>query len=298
MNKIVLFSYISLFLLSSLVSLSALAGSELESDKSCETLLAAGDYAKAAEAGRQGKDFSSAMCLGKALNAQDKHDDAYQVFADAEKLATDGFRQVMAVIYQARAKRDAGQAEQAYGLYQHGYELATSNKIKQGQRVCLNEPGQMRLDAHDPKAALERFQQAYPFSSNDNERAESNELIASAYRQLLDYDHAIEHQLRATIQEQSSGELNHYLYATLELAAIRTESKDFSGAQKNIDEALQQSRSANSAYWEADSLLYQGRLEKAKGDTGKAKDLFNQAAALAAKVGEPSLIKEISQELK
>jgi tetratricopeptide (TPR) repeat protein len=238
------------------------------------------------------------MCLGKALRAQDKYSEAYQSFIDAEKAAPGAFEQVMAVIYQARAVRDSGQAPQAMSLYQRGLELSVKNKLRQGQLVCLNEPGQILLDQHDAKAAMERFNQAFALASNDNERATANELMASAYRQMADYDHAIEHQLRATNQERASGDLNHYLYATLELAAIRTDAKNFDAAQRNIDEALDQSRSGGSAYWEAKSLLYQGRLEKAKGNTSQAQTLFVQSSVLAAKVGEPTLVNDIALELK
>jgi tetratricopeptide (TPR) repeat protein len=288
MNKLILLSILSL----------CTAVAQADSTPSCATALANGDYAKAAEAGRNPQGFTDTMCLGKALRAQGKYYEAAEVFTDAEKAAPGGFEHVMAVIYQARTQHDAGQAPQAMITYQRCLELATKENIRQGQLVCLNEPGQMLLDKHDPKAALARFEQASPLIANDNERAEWNELQAAAYRQLADYDHAIEYQLRATTEQRSSGDLNHYVNATLELAAIRTDAKDYSAAQRNIDEALDQARSAGSAYWEAKTLLYQGRLEKAKGNTSQAQTLFNKSSVLANKVGEPTLISDIALELK
>ena len=285
MNKYILLSLFSLYI-------------PAAQAETCEGLLGSENYAKAAEIGRTDKNFAGLMCLGKVLSAQNKHNDALQSFTDAENTAANGFEQVMAVIFQARANRDAGQTQQAYSQYQRGFELAVTHKIRQGQLVVLNEPGQMLLDAHDSKAALERFQKASPLAANDNERAEVDELMAAAYRQLADYDHAVEYQLRGTNLERRSGDLNHYLYATLELAAIRTEAKEYNAAQKNIEEALDQAKSANSSYWQAKTLLYQGRLEKAKGNANQAAVLFNQASTLAATVGEPSLIGDISQELK
>ncbi len=265
---------------------------------SCATALASGDYAKAAEAGRNPQGFTDTMCLGKALRAQGKYSEAAQVFADAEKAAPGGFEHVMAVIYQARTMHDAGQTPQAMSTYKHCFDLATKENIRQGQLVCLNEPGQILLDQHDPKAALARFEQATPLIANDNERAEWNELQAAAYRQMADYDHAIEHQLRATTEQRSSGDMNHFVNATLELAAIRTDAKDYNAAQRNIDEALDQAKSANSDYWQAKTLLYQGRLEKAKGNASQAQALFTQSSELANKVGEPTLISDIALELK
>jgi tetratricopeptide (TPR) repeat protein len=288
MKKIILLSIFSL----------CISAAQADSNPSCETSLASGDYAKAAELGRNSQGFSDSMCLGKALRAQGKYNEASQVFIDAEKTAPGSFEHVMAVIYQARTLHDAGQTEQAMSTYQRCLDLSIKEKSRQGQLVCLNEPGKILLSQHDAKAAIERFDQAYPLDYNNNERANSNELLAAAYRQLSDYDHAIEHQVKATIEQRSDGNMSDFVNATLELAAIRTEAKDFNAAQRNIDEALDQSRSGSSAYWEAKTLLYQGRLEKAKGNAAQAQTLFTQASTLAAKVGEPTLIGDIALELK
>ncbi|HEY7986180.1 MAG TPA: hypothetical protein VIE17_04555 [Methylophilaceae bacterium] len=288
MNKIILLSILTL----------GTSAAWADSAPSCQTALAAGNYAKAAEAGRNPQGFADTMCLGKALRGSGKYDEALPVFTDAEKTAPGSFEQVMAVIYQARTMRDAGQSQQAMSVYQRCMDIAVKEKSRQGQLVCLNEPGQMLLDQHDAKGAIERFKQAYPLNANNNEKANSNELLAAAYRQLGDYDHAIEHQVKATTEQRSDGTLSDFVNATLELAAIRTEAKDYNGAQRNIDEALDQSKTANSDYWEAKTLLYQGRLEKAKGNTAQAQTLFTQSSALANKVGEPTLINDIAQELK
>jgi tetratricopeptide (TPR) repeat protein len=288
MNKLIILSILML----------CSAAVQADATPSCAAALANGDYAKAIEVGRNPQGFTDTMCLGKALRAQGKYNEASQVFTDVEKTALGGFEHVMVVIYQARTMRDAGQSPQAMSAYQRCLELATKENIRQGQLVCLNEPGQMLLDQHDPKAALTRFQQASPLIANDNERAEWNELQASAYRQMADYDHAIEHQLRATTEQRSSGDLNHYVNATLELAAIRTDAKDYNAAQRNLDEALDQAKSANSDYWQAKTLLYQGRLEKAKGNASQAQTLFTQSSELANKAGEPTLISDIAAELK
>ena len=138
MNKYILLSLFSLYI-------------PAAQAETCEGLLGSENYAKAAEIGRTDKNFAGLMCLGKVLSAQNKHNDALQSFTDAENTAANGFEQVMAVIFQARANRDAGQTQQAYSQYQRGFELAVTHKIRQGQLVVLNEPGQMLLDAHDSK---------------------------------------------------------------------------------------------------------------------------------------------------
>ncbi len=115
--------------------------------------------------------------------------------SDAEKTAPGSFEQIMAVIYQARTQHDAGQTQQAMSTYQRCLDLSVKEKNRQGQLVCINEPGKILLDQHDAKAAAgAALIKPIRLNANNNERANSNQLMAAAYRQLADYDHAIEHQ--------------------------------------------------------------------------------------------------------
>lgn len=242
--------------------------------------------------------FDGAVCRGHALVAQNKPAEALSAYAEAEKLATEPFEKMLAITFQARANRAAGKTELAISLFQKGFQAAKLANSAQGQWINLNERAELQLTINQAKQALEGFTLGYTFAGNANERAESDRLIASAYKKLGDYDHAIEYQLKSSVLERSNGDLNHYLLATLELASLRTLAKNYVQAQKNLDEALGQAKAANSEYWEARTLLYQARLEKAQDRDNQAQALLQQASTLAQKVGDADLGNEIAAEQK
>lgn len=264
----------------------------------CSTLLAAGKLENAVEAGRKQGDVNGIICAGRSLSAMSRHADALAIFKQAEAQVNSPYERCLLSLAIARTTRDSGQTDQAITLYQQSFEQASQLKQKQAQRTSLNEWGQILLTKADTKTALERFIKGYTYASNDNERAQSNELVASAYRQLGDYDHATEYQLKGALLEGRSGDLEDYLYAMLELADIRTLNKDFQAAQKDIEEVLSKSKAAESDYWIARSQLYLGRLEIARGNQGAAVDVLQSALTLAKKVGDTDLIALIIKELK
>lgn len=266
--------------------------------ESCNALLSAGKLESAIDAGRKQADAEGWICAGRGLSASAKYPDALAAFKKAESLATSPYEQMLVAISAARTIRDSGDAEHAIAAYQRGFELATQLKQKQGQLVSLNEMGQLLLVRNNVKAALERFTQAYSYTANDNERAESNQLLASAYRQLGDYNHAIEHQLKGVLLERKSGDLGNFLYAELELADLRILSKDFQAAQKDVEDVLAKSREAQSDYWIARAQLYQGKLEIARGNSGAGKTILQQSLALASKVGDADLIQLINAAME
>ncbi len=266
--------------------------------ESCNALLAAGKLDSAIEAGRRQADAEGWLCAGRGLSASAKYPDALSAFKKAESLATSPYEQMLVAISTARAIRDSGDADLAIAAYQRGFDLATQLKQKQAQLVNLNEMGQLLLDKNDTKGALERFTQAYPYAANDNERAESNQLLASAYRQLGDYNHAIEHQLKGVLLEHKSGDLGDFLYAELELADLRMLSKDFQAAHKDIEDVLAKSREVQSDYWIARAQLYQGKLEIARGNPAAGRTYLQQSLALASKVGDADLIQMINNAME
>lgn len=268
------------------------------SAESCNALLASGKLESAIEAGRKQADAEGWICVGRALGANEKYADALAAFKKAEGLATSPYEQVMIAISTARTIRDSGDTEQAIAAYQHGFTLSTQLKQRQGQLVNLNEMGQLLLTGNDAKAALERFIQAYSYAANDNERAESNELIALAYRALGDYTHAVEYQLKGVSLERRSGELGSYLYAALELADLRLLCKDYRAARKDAGEALTIAKDAQSDYWTARSLLVLGKLEIAEGDPLAGKNTLQQSLVLAQKVGNAELVKVVTKAME
>ncbi len=269
-----------------------------DSLQDCRKALNEGDYAKAAQFGQKAGGFDGAMCAGRALLASNDASGAVTAFSFAEKNAHDAFDQMLAITFLARASQAAGKSDEALGHYQRSLKIAQQSGQKQVIMVNLNESGQLLLEKGDAKAALEHFLQAYPNAANDNERAEGNELIASAYRQQKDYDKAIEYQLKSVLQQQRSGDPDHYLNAKLELADIATAAKDYTRSQKELDESMKVAQSAGSDYWQARTMLYRSRLERARGNADQVKSLLNEALELSNKIGAKSLSERISAELK
>ncbi|MFM9913520.1 MAG: tetratricopeptide repeat protein [Methylophilaceae bacterium] len=240
--------------------------------------------------------FEGAVCRGHTLSTENKPAEALTSYIEAEELAIEPFEKMLAITFQARANKAAGNMDQAITLFQQGFEAAKIANSAQGQWINLNEGAELLLAKNETTKALEAFKQGYGFAANANERAESNRLIASAYKQLGDYDHAIEYQLKCSVLERSNGDLNHYLLATLELAELRTGAKNYVQAQKNLDEVLHQAKAANSDYWLAKTMLYQARLEKSQGRASLAQTLLQQAFALAQKVGDANLSHDIAAD--
>lgn len=263
----------------------------------CAALLASGKIESAIETGRKQADVSGWICAGRGLGTSNKYPEALEAFKKAESLATSPYERVLVAISKARLIRDSGDNEQAIAAYQQGFDLATQLKQRQGQLVNLNEMGQLFLSKNDAKAALEHFIKAYSYAANDNERAESNELVALAYRALGDYTHAVEYQLKGVSLERRSGELSSYLYAALELADLRTLNMDFRAARKDLDEVLVMARDVNSDYWIARALLVLGKLEIAQDNSEAGKQFLHQSLESAQKAGDTDLINVVTKAL-
>ena len=225
--------------------------------------------------------FDGAICRGHALSAQGKPLAALEAYTEAEKLTSEAFEKMVAITFQARSHRAARNVAQAIELYQKGYETAKAAKAPQGEWINLNEKSELLLGMNEAQKALDGFLLGRASAGNDNEHAESDRLIASAYKQLGDIDHAIEFQLKSSVLERRSGDLNHYLNATLELAALRIMVKEYPQAQRSLEESLSQAKAANSDYWITKTLLYLSRLEKSQNHSGLAQTLLQEADALA-----------------
>lgn len=283
-----------------LIFLAALPNIVLADDagQACQKALNTGDFTHAAEAGTQSKDYDGIMCRGKAQLANNDFTHAITSFAEAEKATKDDFQQMLAVTFQARALQGAEKADEALASYDRSLQIAQQIKQQQGIMVNLNEGGQLLQSKGDTKGALERFLKAAPSAANDNERSECNQLIASAYSELGEHDKAIEYQLKSVLMEERSGDADHYLNARVELAAIATKAKDFARAERELNETFKLAQGAGSDYWQARTMLYQSRMERARGNSEQAKSLLQNALGLSNKIGAQALGNQIALELK
>lgn len=278
-----------------LVPVASQAGNVLEE---CQKALEAKDYATAAKTANQQNSYEGVMCAGRAQLAIGDHAAAEAAFASAEKLAADKYSSMLAMTFRARSAYSAGKPDEALAHYERSLKLASEINMQQGQWVSLNEMGQIYQERKDFKAAIALYKRASPVASNDNERSESNQLIAAAYHQSGDDDRAIEYQLKSTIMEERSGDANQYLNAKLKLAEYATYAKDYTRSNKEIDDVIKVAREVASVYWEARATLFLSRMEKLRGDLEKSASLLNVASDLASKSGIKSLIDEVGLETK
>lgn len=266
--------------------------------QNCQQALNSGDFAAAAQAGMQAAGFEGAMCKGRALLAMHDASGAISAFGEAEKNAKEPLEQMLAITHLARADRLAGKTDEALDNYERSLKIAQKIEHKQGMMVNFNESGEVLKDKGETSKAIDRFKQAYTFAANNNERSECHQHIASGYTQLGDYDKAIEYQLKSVLLEESNGDADHYLNAKLELAAIETLAKDYPRAQKELSDSLKIAKDGGSPYWEARTLLYQGRLEKARGNADQAKATLKNALDISNKIGANDLSSEINTEIQ
>jgi len=262
----------------------------------CQKAVEARDFAAAAQTAAAQSSFAGAMCAGRAQQAIDDYPAATGSFAKAEQLAGDTFDQVIAITFLARSVRAAGKPDEALAHYERSLKLARDIKQTQAQWANLNETGQIYQEKGDFKAALGRYTEAHRYAANDNERSESNQLLAAAWHQAGNHDRAIEYQLKSVILEERSGETSHYLGAKLQLAVYALSGNDYYRSNKELDDVLKVSREVGSAYWEARASLQLARQEKSRGNQEQAKALLKSAAELAGKSGVDALVNEIKQE--
>lgn len=264
--------------------------------QNCQQALDAGSFAVAAQTSASQKSFDGLMCAGRAQQALGDYAGAAANFVKAEQLADGKYGSVLAITFQARAALAAGHSDEALAQYNRSLKLAHEIKLWQGEWSNLVEIGQIYQDKSDLKTALEKYQESYPYASNDNERSESNQRIAAAYHAQKDYDRAIEYQLKSVLLEASSGDANQYLNARLQLAIYAMDGKDYKISNKELYDIIKVSREVGSLYWEGRATLYLSRLERLQGNVGQSGILLETAGKLATKSGIKSLQEEVSKE--
>lgn len=261
----------------------------------CEKALTARNFKVAAQTAAGQTSFDGAMCAGRSLLAIGENDAAESSFTKAERVAASQFNRMVAITFQARAAYADGKADAALKHYSKSLALAAEIKALQGQWTSLNESGQILLDNKDYQGALVNFKQGYPFASNDNERSESNQLIAAAYHLSGDHDHAIEFQLKCSILEERSGDANQFLNAKLTLAQYQISGKEYQRAFNELNSIIKVAKEVGSTYWHARATLQLAHLEKLRGNTEQSTTLLQLATDLASQSGMTSLIEEVDR---
>lgn len=271
----------------------ALFYSSQVSGSPCNDALIAGKFEEALKQGELDSSYDGHLCVARSQLALGKPQDAMSRLAIADKLSSTPYEKMLTATYQGRAAKALGDMPNAIMHFQKAASLAAGAKQKQAQWFSLNELGQIQMEQQDIKSSLDSFLKAYAFAANDNERSESDQLIASAYKAQNDMDHAIEYQLKATILEKRSGELASYVNALLELAELRISNKELVAAEKNVKEVVGITSEAKNDYWSARTFYTVAKLEYAKGNQDEYKRARDAAKSYADKSGDKALQQQV-----
>lgn len=284
----------------SLITNLAVAATAEQAVEACDQALQSGDYAKAATqaeaALRASPQLRDAfLCLGRAQSERGDHAAAVQALQSAEQVSKQPIERIVALTLLGNEYQTGKEYSQAIAAYTQSLEIARAERNSDLERTNTNQIGEAHLNAGDAEAALAQYQQGLKLAANDNERADSQARLAAAYAKSGNYDKAIEHQLKAVLYEESSGDLNHYAHANIELGRYAFEARQYADAEKWLRKFIGTIADSGDSYWQAKARVLLGKVAHAKGAPAEAAEQFAQAKALAQKAGVAELTKEIAE---
>jgi tetratricopeptide (TPR) repeat protein len=235
------------------------------------------------------------LCKGRALGMQGKYIEALGALEQADKFSKDNFDHIIANILIGNLHKNNQKNVEAIASYEKSLNLCKVDKNEKFTRINYNLIGEVQTLNKDLNSALASYLAGSKLSLNDNERAESYELLASTYKSLAQYDAAIEYQIKGVQMEKLSGTLDQYANANLELGQIYTVAKDYPNAEKTLSKLVQFCKDNGGAYYEAKANLYLAQSKLASGDTASAKMLLSDAKNIAKSTGADDLTGQIDE---
>jgi tetratricopeptide (TPR) repeat protein len=283
-----------------LIILSFSAKSEALSNKisTCNQALNQGDFAAALNVANEilkadAKNREGFLCKGRALGAEGNYSEGLSALEQSEKLSIESLDRIIAYIFIGNLHKKNLKNAEAIASYEKSLKICDDEKNTKFSRINHNFIGAVHTQNNDLNAALTSYLAGAKLAMNDNERAESYELLAATYKTLGQYDSAIEYQLKGASMERISGTPDQYASASLELARIYILAKDYKGAETTLGRLLQFAKENGGAYYEAKANLYLAQSKAASGDLTSASTLLADAQDTANKVGDKDLTAEV-----
>lgn len=282
-----------------LLASSAVKADEIDPDvQACQQALKSGDFPGAIMHARQSlqthpKQREAYLCLARAQGGAGKYDAAIATLLDANQLPASPYERVITLTLLGNQYRSAKAYEEALAAYRQSAAIAHDDKNKRYEMIDFNLTGETLQESGHLEEAITAYQQGYKLAANDNERADSHAHLATAYSASGRHDDAVAHQIKATVLEERSGDLDHYAHANLELARIHLVARQPLEAEKVLNKILAVVTEAGDAYWEASVYQLQGRAKYVQGRGEEGKALLARGAVLARKIGAEELAKEI-----
>lgn len=238
------------------------------------------------------------LCKGRALGAQGHYAEAVSALESAVALSEKGFDQAITYLFLGNLHKSNSKNTEAIAAYEKSFSASELDKNNKYKRISLNLMAEAQTQNNDLNGALASNLAGVKFAYNDNDRADSYERTALAYRALGQMDNAIEYQLKGVLMQQKAGTLDQYANASLSLGNLYTQAKDYANAEKTYNSLAKFSKDNGGAYFEAKADLGLAHSKTASGDTASAKDLINKAKTIAKETNDKALAAEIEQATK
>jgi tetratricopeptide (TPR) repeat protein len=288
-----------------LFSLSASANSVDVAEKlgECNAALSKGDLTTAVKASTallklDPKSHDGLQCNGRALGAQGKYAEAVSALEASAVNTNDGFEQIISYLFLGNLHKENNKNAEAIAAYEKSIKICEAEKNDKYKRISLNLMGEAQAQSKDYNAALASYLAGSKLAMNDNERADSLERLASSYKALGQYDHAIEYQLKGVNMQKKAGTLDQYANANLALGDIYIAAKDYASAEKTFANLAKFSNDQGGAYFEAKADVGMAQTKIASGDAAAAKAFVEKAKTIAKDTQDKALEQEIDQAIK
>lgn len=277
-----------------LISFNIYADELSDKNAACNAALNKGDFNSAAKLAdevlkRDTHNREALICKGRLLGAQGSFDAALITLKQAETLSKAPFEHIIGNMLIGNVYKAQQKYAEAITSYEAGLAVAKADKNEKYIRANHNLIGDVQSRAQDYNAALASYQAGSKLAMNDNERAESFELLAATYKALAQYEAAIEYQIKAVQMQKISGTLDQYAESNLALGQMQIAAKDYANADKTLAKFAQFAKDNGGAYYEAKANLYLAQSKAASGDAASAKTLLADARTLAKSVGASDL---------
>ena len=292
-NRLII-SFISLIIL----SFNIFADEISDKNFACNAALNKGDFNVAEKLSDEvlkydAKNREASICKGRLLGAKGSYDEALNMLKQAEVLSKEPSEHIIGLILIGNIYKAQQKNSDALASYENSLNIAKSEKNEKYIRADYDFIGDVHRQNNDLNAALASYQSGAKLAMNDNERAESFELLASTFKALGQYDAAIEYQVKAIQMQKISGTLDQFADSTLALGQIYIAAKDYSNADKSLTKFAQFAKDNGGTYYEAKAKLYLAQCRAKSGDAAAAKVLISDANSLANGINAKDLANEI-----
>lgn len=269
---------------------------------SCAQAIGEGDASKALgyvePVLKQEKDNRNAwLCKGRAHGLVGQNQQALAAFETADKLSASPKEHMLSLDLIGNIQKADQKYDEALLSYGKSLKLAQEEKNEYFIRVGHNLIGDVYVLQQKFQPALDSFVAASELAANGNERGDSYERIAATYDAMDSHDKAVEYQIKAVVQQEAYGDLNHRANAGLEMGRLYTAAGNYAKSEVAINKIIQLSKEQGGAYWEAKSYYYLG-LNKAKNNQlPEARQLLADAQRITTEIQADELKAEISDAI-